>query len=111
MAKKEDNLSTTINQTLKNLLRERGIDPFKIVVFGSYARGTEREESDIDIVVVSKDFRNKSIFERVSLTTGIGRQMVHQFKKPIDLLFYSDKEWEEGNSIVLHAARQEGVAL
>ena len=111
MAKKEDNLSTTINQTLKNLLQERGIDPFKIVVFGSYARGTEREESDIDIVVVSKDFRNKSIFERVSLTTGIGRQMVHQFKKPIDLLFYSDKEWEEGNSIVLHAARQEGVAL
>jgi predicted nucleotidyltransferase len=111
MAKKEDNLKTAINKTLKDLLQERGINPFKIVVFGSYARGTEREDSDIDIVVVSKDFRNKSIFERVSLTTGIGRQMVHQFKKPIDLLFYSDKEWEEGNSLVLNTARLEGVTL
>jgi predicted nucleotidyltransferase len=111
MAEKEDHLNRAINETLRGLLREKGITPYRIVVFGSHARGTEREESDIDIVVVSKDFRNKSIFERVNLTTGIGRKMVHQFKKPIDLLFYSDEEWKAGNSLILNAARHEGVIL
>jgi len=111
MAKKEDTLNTAINQTLIGLLEEKGISLFKIVIFGSYARARQREDSDIDIIVVSKDFRDKSLFERVRLTTGIGRQMVHRFKKPIDLLFYSDEEWERSNSLILNAARHEGVVL
>ena len=29
-----------------------------IILFGSYAKGTENEESDIDIAVISSDFKN-----------------------------------------------------
>lgn len=29
-----------------------------IILFGSYAKGTETEESDIDIAVISNDFKN-----------------------------------------------------
>ncbi len=29
-----------------------------IILFGSYAKGTENEDSDIDIVVISSDFKN-----------------------------------------------------
>jgi len=50
-------------------------------MFGSYARDTQREDSDIDIIIVSRDFRDKSIFERAELTTGIGRELVRKVKK------------------------------
>ncbi len=29
-----------------------------IILFGSYAKGTENEESDIDIAIISSDFKN-----------------------------------------------------
>lgn len=29
-----------------------------IILFGSYAKGTENEDSDIDIAVISSDFKN-----------------------------------------------------
>jgi predicted nucleotidyltransferase len=111
MAKKGGIINTQVNKKLKQLLEDRGIKADKIVVFGSYGRGDKKEDSDIDLIIVSRNFRNKSIFERVELTSGIGRKLVKTFKKPFDLMFYSDLEWEDGNSIVIHAAKKEGIAL
>jgi len=34
-------------------------DPLRVVLFGSYVNGTPREDSDIDIAVVFKDFQGK----------------------------------------------------
>lgn len=41
-----------------------------IIVYGSYAYGTPREDSDIDIAVISVNFRNMSIMERIELLAG-----------------------------------------
>jgi predicted nucleotidyltransferase len=111
MAQKGGIINTRLNMELKQLLEDRGIKVDKIVVFGSTARGDKREDSDIDIIIVSRNFRNKSIFERVELTSGIGRKLVKTFKKPFDLMFYSDLEWEDGHSVVINAAQKEGIAL
>ena len=111
MAQKSGLINTQLNIELKQLLENRGINADKIVVFGSYGRGDKREDSDIDIIIVSRNFRNKSIFERVELTSGIGRKLVKTFKKPFDLMFYSDLEWEDGHSMVIHAAKKEGIVL
>ena len=111
MAQREDNLNVKINKELIQLLEERGINVDKIVIFGSYARGTEKVDSDIDLIIVSRNFRKKSIFERVELTTGIGRNLVKTFKKPFDLMFYSDLEWKDGRSTVIDAAKREGNIL
>ena len=111
MAQKGGNINTQLNIELKQLLEDRGIKADKVVVFGSYARGDRREDSDIDLIIVSRNFRNKSIFERVELATGIGRRLVKTFKKPFDLLFYSDLEWEDGHSMAIHAAKKQGITL
>lgn len=42
-----------------------------IIVYGSYAYGTPREDSDIDIAVISVNFRNMSIMERIELLAGV----------------------------------------
>lgn len=111
MAQRNSRITTRLNKELRHLLKENGINTDKIVIFGSFGRGTEKKNSDIDLIIVSKTFRDKSIFERVELTTGIGRKLVKTFKKPFDLMFYSDLEWENGESVVIHAAKQEGIIL
>jgi predicted nucleotidyltransferase len=35
------------------------LDPYKIIVFGSYAYGNADEESDLDICVVERDYKNR----------------------------------------------------
>jgi predicted nucleotidyltransferase len=35
------------------------LNPLKIIIFGSHAYGTPNEDSDLDICVVEKDYKNK----------------------------------------------------
>jgi len=83
----------------------------KVLIFGSFIKGNLREDSDIDIIVVSKDFRNKSIFERAELTIGLDRELVKRLKKPFDIIYYSDEEWEKGNSLIISSAKKDGEVI
>jgi len=104
-------MKSNISNILEGLLQRKGIDAQKIVIFGSYARGVQREDSDIDIIIVSRDFRDKSIFERAELTIGIGRELVKKIKKPFDLLFYSDDEWNGSRSLIINEAKENGEVI
>ncbi|OHB84423.1 MAG: hypothetical protein A3J73_00940 [Planctomycetes bacterium RIFCSPHIGHO2_02_FULL_38_41] len=75
------------------------------------ARRVSREDSDIDIIIVSKDFKNKSIFERVELTTGIGRELVKKTMEPFAIMYYSDEEWNKGASLIINTAKEDGVVI
>ena len=43
-------------------------DVVAIILFGSYAKGTENEDSDIDIAVVTDDIKTDKFDEEVNLT-------------------------------------------
>src|SRR3989304_5872799 len=94
---------------LKELGKQRGMDVDKIVVFGSYARGAEKKGSDIDIIIVSRDFEGKEIFERVKLASGLHRQLVKKTMIPADIMYYSPSEWKKGNSLIINQAKEEGI--
>ena len=96
---------------LKKLLKDRNIKVHKIVVFGSYAKGKQTEESDIDIIVISENFEGKDIFERVELVQGIHRKLVEKTMVPFDMMYYSPSEWEQGNSLIINAAKEEGEVV
>ena len=38
-----------------------------LILFGSYANGSPRADSDIDVIVVSDDFKAMSVFDKISL--------------------------------------------
>jgi predicted nucleotidyltransferase len=48
-------------------VEQLGIRCDKILLYGSYAAGTAREGSDIDLVVISKDWERFSTRERLEL--------------------------------------------
>jgi len=96
---------------LWRLLKERGITPERIVLFGSYVKGGFGQESDMDLIIVSKDFRNRGVFERVEMTGGIGRELVRRFMLPFDLIYYSDEEWENSDFLLINEARRKGRVI
>jgi predicted nucleotidyltransferase len=51
-------------------LKAQNVNVTKIILFGSQARGNASPESDVDIVLISKDFRNKGIFKRLARSRG-----------------------------------------
>ena len=66
-----------MNQDTEEFLKdlEQGEDVFGIILFGSWARGNNRPESDVDLVVILKDgyrrtveYKNKQAFEIIYTT-------------------------------------------
>jgi|SRR3989344_1091238 len=90
----------------KELSGEIKVD--KIIFFGSRARGDFRKESDVDLIIVSKDFKNKNFLKR-----AVGMYKHWSLDYPIDFLCYSTDEFkilEKRISIVSHALK-EGVVI
>ncbi len=59
-----------INKIISNYRRElthTGIRVTAIYLYGSYVRGSAHEGSDIDLVIVSPDFKGRNIRERLEL--------------------------------------------
>lgn len=48
-------------------LKKEGIEIIKVFLFGSYARGNAREDSDIDVGVVCNSFGTDSIDQNMKL--------------------------------------------
>jgi len=95
---------------LKRALSDQGIDVEAIIVFGSRIKGTARKDSDLDLVVVSKDFREKNIFQRAELLGEVDYKLIKKFMIPIDLITMSPEEWKKGTSLVAQFAQTGEVA-
>lgn len=73
----------------------------KIVLFGSYSTGTQREDSDIDLVVISDDFAGKGYWERI----GILSAAIATVFRPIEAIAMPPQEWQSGDSRIADYAR------
>lgn len=48
-------------------LKKEGIGVIKVILFGSHAKGINREDSDIDVAVVCEDFGTDTIDQNMKL--------------------------------------------
>jgi predicted nucleotidyltransferase len=86
----------TINNIVKFLkesLIQYGIKVDSIALFGSALSDEMQEDSDIDLIVISADFRGKDIFERSKLTMAPEIRTFKKFKVPMDILNMSPEEY------------------
>jgi len=67
----------------------------KIFVFGSYAYGKTKDESDLDLCVIT----DLSKTRKIELMREIRRELIHDYLIPIDILIYDNKEFEERSAL------------
>ena len=82
--------------------------PSKVILFGSYARGDAREDSDVDLLVVEPTLPHKRD-EMVRL-----RNLIRPLRIPVDVLVASEEEIEDWGHLpgtVLYWVLKEGEVL
>ncbi len=86
----------------------RTVDPLKIILFGSYASGTSRPNSDVDFLIVENRSFGPGCSRRKEMTK-LWRQLAC-FMVPKDIIIYSREEfeyWRETkNHVIAHALRE-----
>jgi predicted nucleotidyltransferase len=83
---------------LADELRRSGVRIERPILFGTQARGTVHEDSDVDVALVSPDFRDKDIFERVELVKKADMATTMKFIVPLDLVMLTPEEYESRSS-------------
>ncbi len=84
--------------------------PSRVILFGSYARGTADEGSDLDLLVIEEEISNKAN-EYMRLRDALGRLAP---AVGVDLLLYEEHEYLQRSQApghVLYRAKNEGKVL
>ncbi|ODS33988.1 MAG: nucleotidyltransferase [Candidatus Scalindua rubra] len=90
---------------LGKCLEQKDLHIEKIILFGSQVTGATTEESDIDIVIVSNDFKNKNIFDRANLTMEAEVKTIKKFMIPFDIITLTPEELESETSLIADYAK------
>jgi len=83
------------NTVIDNLVGQlKSSDPYKIILFGSYAKGNQNENSDIDLMVIlDNNHVSKTHQERINKKVFIRNLVIDINRKiPLDILVYSKEE-------------------
>lgn len=74
-------------------LERDGIKVDKVILYGSYNRGTQREDSDIDIAIISRDFGKDRVEEGMRLFRIAGSIDPRIEPVPVSLESYEKDTW------------------
>lgn len=90
----------------KRLQKSFDIDLF--IFFGSRARGNFNEDSDFDLIIVSKDFEDRPWHKR-----PIKAYLKWTENYPLEILCYTPKEFEtmKKKSRIIQEAVKEGIEI
>ena len=96
----QDAVIKTVRQ-FKKALESFNIQVEQLILFGSHATGTAREDSDIDVVVISSSFANKSYWERIDILS----EAIYKVFAPIEATAFTPEEWKAGKSLIVDYAK------
>ena len=95
-----EEIKEELNKIQKILIEK--FNPLAIILFGSFSRGTQNSESDIDIAIISTNNSKKNIF-------AIKQELEEITSRDVDLVNIADNNISEGfryeilmNGIVLY---------
>lgn len=91
----------------KRLLEKEGLPIDKLLLYGSYARGTPRKDSDIDVCVISRAFGKSRLREGFYL-----RHKAPEIDSRIEPIPFSLEDYRKNKiSPLLHQIRKEAVEV
>lgn len=105
-----------MNSKIRSLLRElrEGIEHLYgprlrgVYLFGSYARGEEDAESDVDLLIVLDEVSQSA--QEVERTGHLISDLSLKFGISVSRVFVSERDWLERDTPFLANAREEAIA-
>ena len=110
MGRKKINLKKLIKEYLKCFPED--IKVKKIFLFGSYATGQVRENSDVDLIIISSQFKDIPFIKRLEMLSHFRQREITR-SVPMDILGYTPEEFEEidKESMIMKRAKREGKMI
>ena len=99
-----------LGQMVEVIVRE--VDPLKVVVFGSQARGDAREDSDVDLLIV-EDVKFEDGLSRWRELRRL-RKSLASFRGAKDVIVFGREEyekWRQSPNHIIAQALKEGEVL
>ncbi len=83
----------------------------KVILFGSAGRGQMTYDSDLDVIVISPDFKKLDFIKRLQILSRNRKNAAR--KVPMDILGYTQEEFEKlgRESVVIEEAQKEGQEI
>ncbi len=104
-------IDESINENIKKLienLEKRGIHVNEVILFGSRSRGEALKYSDVDLIIVSEDWREVPFGRRIQIIQECWESDIIG----LDGFGYTKEELEKGRSFVLiSSALEEGTRI
>jgi len=95
-----------IIKSLRKFIKKHTIE--KAILFGSFARGETHKDSDIDLILVSREFEGKSALKR-----PVPLYLDWDMGYPVDFLCYTPEEFNDLRKQVsiVSQALKEGIEI
>lgn len=102
------------NEVLNNIVEDivKKVNPAKVILFGSTARGETNEDSDLDLLIIEKEKFGKERSKRKELQSI--RQFLMKYTIPKDILLYDEEEvdyWKDSANHIIARCLKEGRTL
>jgi predicted nucleotidyltransferase len=103
----EQRIETLMSELRAGLLELYGPRLKGVYLFGSYARGEQEAESDVDVLVVLDDFGDygEEVDRAISLTSKLS--LAHDVS--VSKVFVRERDWLHGDTPFLKNVREEAV--
>lgn len=110
MVRKKINVKRIVWEYLKSF--PKNIKVKGVFLFGSYATGKIREDSDIDLIIISPNFKKINFIKRLEMLSKLRRSEITR-SVPMDIFGYTPEEFKEidKESIVMRQAKIEGKMI
>jgi predicted nucleotidyltransferase len=106
-------MSTRVKKLLKQLKtglnRVYGQQLNAVYLYGSFARGENVDGSDLDVVVILKDFQRRAA--EIRRTSELVGNLSLDYEITVSPLFLREKEWDTNKFALLRNIKAEGVAV
>jgi uncharacterized protein len=90
---------------LKQSLIKNGVHVDSIALFGSALKGNMDKDSDLDLIIISSDFRNLDVFERAMMTMKPETDTLKKYKIPMDVINLSPEEYNVSNLKIFYKTK------
>ena len=107
MKQNDINIESILESFTQKVKQVYGTRLEKIILYGSYARGTQNIDSDIDVMIILKNINH----EKVGIIGSLITEMKEQFNVLISMMPVTFQRYSESQRLFYKNVRKEGIII